>query len=148
MVMRGYRHDPEQTARVLDGDGWLATGDVAEIVDGRVRVFDRKKDLVISGGVNVSPTEVEGVLAHHAAVADVCVIGAPDAEWGERVVAYVVVTPGLPRAPSLDELREFAGAELSVAKLPRELVVVDEIPRSRGGKPLRRLLREQPETRN
>ena len=62
MVMRGYRLDPEQTAEVLDADGWLHTGDIGEIVDGRVRVTDRKRDLVITGGVNVSPTEVEDVL--------------------------------------------------------------------------------------
>jgi O-succinylbenzoic acid--CoA ligase len=142
MVMRGYRLDPEQTARVLDADGWLATGDVAEIVDGKVRVFDRKKDLVITGGVNVSPTEVEGVLARHDAVLDVCIVGAPDPEWGERVVAYVVARESVP-PPSLGELREFARSSLSAAKLPRELVLVAEIPRSGGGKPLRRLLRER-----
>ena len=92
MVMRGYRLDPGQTELVLGADGWLATGDVAELDAGRVRVVDRKKDLVITGGVNVSPTEVEGVLAHHAAVRDVCIVGAFDEEWGERVVAYVVAS--------------------------------------------------------
>ena len=140
MVMRGYRLDPAQTKIILGADGWLATGDVAEIVDERVRVVDRKKDLVITGGINVSPTEVEGVLSHYPAIADVCIVGAADEEWGERVVAYVV--PADPaRPPSLDELREFGREQLSAAKLPRELRVVDEIPHSAGGKPLRRLLR-------
>ena len=88
----------------------------------------------------MSPTEVEGVLAHHAAVRDVCIVGALDEEWGERVVAYVVASDAQ-RPPSLDALRDFARTELSAAKLPRELVIVDEIPRSPGGKPLRRLLR-------
>jgi o-succinylbenzoate---CoA ligase len=144
MVMRRYRFDPEQTAGVLTPDGWLATGDIGDIgEDGRVRVVDRKKDVVITGGVNVSPTEVEGVLSHHEAVGDVCVIGAPDEEWGERVVAFVV--PADARwPPSLDALRAFGGEQLSAAKLPRELRIIDEIPRSSGGKPLRRLLRCRP----
>jgi O-succinylbenzoic acid--CoA ligase len=141
MVMRGYRLDAAQTAEVLTGDGWLATGDIGAIDgEGRVRVVDRKKDLVITGGVNVSPTEVEGVLSHHDAVRDVCVIGAPDEEWGERVVAFVVPVDAR-RPPSLDALRSFGGEQLSSAKLPRELRIVEEIPRSSGGKALRRLLR-------
>jgi O-succinylbenzoic acid--CoA ligase len=139
MVMRGYRLDPARTAEALTPDGWLRTGDIAEITDGRVRVVDRKKDLVISGGVNVSPTEVEGVLLHHPLVADVCVIGVADEEWGERVVAYVVAAGERP--PTLDELRAFGREQLAAPKLPRELRLVDEIPRSGSGKPLRRLLR-------
>jgi O-succinylbenzoic acid--CoA ligase len=140
MVMRAYRLDADETTAVLGSDGWLATGDVGEIVDGRVRVVDRKKDLVITGGVNVSPTEVEGVLCHHHAVRDVCVVGAPDEEWGERVVAFVVPAD-TDRPPSLADLRAFGREHLSAAKLPRELHIIDEIPRSSGGKPLRRLLR-------
>jgi O-succinylbenzoic acid--CoA ligase len=141
VVMRGYRLDPPGTDAVLDAGGWLATGDVAEIVDERVRVFDRKKDLVITGGVNVSPTEVENVLAWHRDVADICVVGTPDDEWGERVVAYVV--PNDPdAAPTLDELRAFGREQLAAPKLPRELRVVDSIPRSGSGKPLRRILRD------
>ncbi|HEX5616341.1 MAG TPA: fatty acid--CoA ligase family protein [Acidimicrobiia bacterium] len=142
MVMRGYRLDPERTAEVLDADGWIHTGDIGELApDGRLRVVDRIKDLVISGGVNVSPVEVEGVLSHHPAVADVCIVGAPDDEWGERVVAFVV--PRDPDAPpSLDDLRDYARATLSPPNLPRELRLVTEIPRSASGKPLRRHLRE------
>lgn len=141
-VMRGYRLDPRRSAAVLDAAGWLRTGDVGEIDGrGRLRVIDRAKDLVISGGVNVSPTEVEHVLATHAAVRDVCVIGVPDDEWGERVVAVVVVTPGeLP--PTLDALRTFAAEQLAAPKLPREIRIVDVIPRSNGGKALRRYLRD------
>jgi O-succinylbenzoic acid--CoA ligase len=139
MVMRSYRRDVAQTAAVLLPDGWLATGDVAEIQSGRVRVIDRKKDLVITGGVNVSPTEVEGVLVQHPGVEDLCIVGIPDEEWGERVVAYVVARDDQP-APSLDALRGFGAEHLSPAKLPREIRVVGEIPRSPSGKPLRRLL--------
>ncbi len=147
MVMRGYRLDPAQTATVLAPDGWLATGDVGIIDDdGVVRVVDRKKDVVITGGVNVSPTEVEGVLSHHPEIRDVCVVGAPDDEWGERVVAYVVpAEPDTP--PSLEDLRAFGRDQLSAAKLPRELQLVTEIPRSAGGKPLRRVLRDERDQR-
>ena len=107
--------------------------------DGRVRVGDRRKDVIITGGVNVSPTAVEHVLLLHPAIRDVCVVGLPDPEWGDRVVAYVVpVRKGLP--PSLADLRAFAQARLTAAELPREIRTVDEIPRSPGGKLLRRLL--------
>ncbi len=102
-------------------------------------MVDRLRDLIITGGVNVSPSEVEAVLAGHPGVADVCVAGAADAEWGERVVAHVVPRdPGQP--PALEELRAFAGEQLSAAKLPRQVVIADGIPRTAGGKPLRRLL--------
>jgi O-succinylbenzoic acid--CoA ligase len=143
MVMHGYRLDPEQTATVLEPDGWLHTGDVGEYdSEPRLRVVDRLKDLVITGGVNVSPTEIEAVLGQHADVDDVCVVGLPDDEWGERVVAFVVPRPGA--RPSLDDLRRYAHVQLSAPKLPREIRYVAEIPRGAGGKPLRRALRDAP----
>ena len=140
MVMRGYRLAPEATAAAFAAGGWLRTGDAGALdAGGRLRVVDRLRDLIITGGVNVSPSEVEAVLARHPGVADVCVAGAADAEWGERVVAHVV--PADPRQPpALEELRAFAAGELSAAKLPREVVITAAIPRSAGGKPLRRLL--------
>ncbi len=141
MVMRGYRFAPDVTAAAFDGDGWLRTGDAGTYEDGVVTVTDRRKDLVISGGVNVSPTEVEGILAMHPAVADVGVAGAPDPEWGERVVAFVVPVD-LDNPPTLGSLRAFAREQLAPAKLPREIVVVTEIPRTQSGKALRRLLRK------
>ena len=140
MVMRGYRLDAARTDEVLTRDGWLHTGDVGALDDGRVRVVERLKDLVITGGVNVSPTEVEGVLMASPGVEDVCVVGVPDEEWGERVVAFVVPSEG-GAAPSVDELRAFARPQLSAAKLPREVRVVEVIPRTASGKPLRRVLR-------
>lgn len=141
MIMRGYRLDPERTASAIDADGWFHTGDVGAFDDeGRLYVVDRIKDVVISGGVNVSPTEVEGVLGRHPAIDDVCVVGVADDEWGEVVCAFVVTRPGAP-APSLDELRDFGRDELSGPKLPRRLRVVDAIPRTASGKPLRRVLR-------
>jgi o-succinylbenzoate---CoA ligase len=140
MVMRAYRMAPEATAAAFTAGGWLRTGDAGAIgAGGRLRVTDRLRDLIITGGVNVSPSEVEAVLAQHPGVADVCVAGAPDPEWGERVVAHVVPTdPAMP--PALAELRAFAGEHLSAAKLPRQLVIAGEIPRTAAGKPLRRLL--------
>jgi acyl-CoA synthetase (AMP-forming)/AMP-acid ligase II len=140
MVMRGYRMAPEETAGAFTAGGWLRTGDAGAIdAGGRLRVVDRLRDLIITGGVNVSPSEVEAVLAGHPDVADVCVTGSADAEWGERVVAHIVPRdPGAP--PALEDLRAFAGGQLSAAKLPREVVIAGEIPRTAGGKPLRRLL--------
>jgi O-succinylbenzoic acid--CoA ligase len=142
MVMRGYRLRPADTAAAISDDGWLRTGDAgAWAADGALRVVDRLRDLVVSGGVNVSPTEVETVLARHPGVGDVAVGGAPDAEWGEVVVAFVVPVAA-DRPPSLVELRAFAAGQLSAAKLPRRLALVDAIPRTPGGKARRRLLGE------
>jgi o-succinylbenzoate---CoA ligase len=140
VVMRGYRLRPGETAAVLAPDGWLHTGDVgAWAGDGTLRVVDRRRDLVVSGGVSVSPTEVEGVLRRHPGVADVAVAGATDPDWGERVVAHVV--PEDPaRPPTLAELRAFAAEHLSPAKLPRQVVLIDSVPRTPGGKIRRRLL--------
>ncbi len=152
MVMKGYRLAPDETAAAFTGTPetggrWLRTGDVGAFDDdGRLRVVDRLRDLVITGGVNVSPSEVEAVLATHPAVVDVAVGGRPDPEWGERVVAYVV--PADPSAPpNVDELRVFARDRLSPAKLPREVVMIEAVPRNEGGKPLRRLLRDTPTAR-
>lgn len=141
MVMRDYRREPEASRRAFTHDGWLRTGDVGVLSDGHLRVVDRLRDLVITGGVNVSPVEVEQVLALHPAVADCAVTGRPDAEWGERVVAHVVPRDAS-APPALDDLRAFARERLTAPKLPRELELVEEIPRSAGGKVLRRELRD------
>ncbi|MGH9277829.1 MAG: class I adenylate-forming enzyme family protein [Acidimicrobiales bacterium] len=142
-VMRGYRGDEHATAAAFTEDGRLRTGDIGRWApDGRLEVVDRKRDIVITGGVNVSPGEVERALAGHPAVADVCVAGAPDDEWGERVVAFVV--PEDPTdPPRLAELRDYARGRLSPAQLPREVVIVDAVPRTAGGKPVRRHLLER-----
>jgi o-succinylbenzoate---CoA ligase len=145
MVMKGYRLAPDDTDAAFADHRFLRTGDVGAFdADGRLRVVDRLKDLVITGGVSVSPTEVEQVLATHPAVADVAVAGRPDPEWGERVVAYVVAADASAPPPRLEELRDFARDRLSAAKLPREVVLIDAVPRTDGGKPLRRLLRGTP----
>jgi len=139
MLFRRYRGDPERTAAVLR-DGWLRTGDLGRLEpDGRLTVLGRADDLVISGGVNVHPDEVEAVLATHPAVAEVAVAGRSDPEWGQRVTAFVVARdPANP--PTLAELRAHARERLAAAKAPRELVLVPALPRGPSGKLLRRLL--------
>jgi o-succinylbenzoate---CoA ligase len=139
MLFRRYRGDPDRTAAVLR-HGWLSTGDLGRLgPDGRLTVLGRVDDLVISGGVNVHPDEVEAVLATHPGVAEVAVAGRPDPEWGQRVTAFVVPRdPASP--PALAELRAFARERLAAAKAPRELVLVAALPRGPSGKLLRRLL--------
>jgi o-succinylbenzoate---CoA ligase len=139
MLLRRYRGDPERTAAALGG-GWLRTGDLGRVdARGRLTVLGRSDDLVISGGVNVHPNEVEAVLATHPGVAEAAVAGRPDPQWGQRVTAFVVPRdPAHP--PTLDDLRAFARERLAPAKAPRELVLVPALPRSPSGKLLRRLL--------
>lgn len=136
VLLRGLRL-PDRDA-LLSGDTF-ATGDVGAWADGRLTVVDRIKDLIITGGVNVSPTRVEDALRADD-LADVAVAGWPDEEWGERVVAFVVPTAA---APDLAQLRERGRAHgLTAAELPREVCVVDVVPRSPAGKVLRRVLRD------
>jgi o-succinylbenzoate---CoA ligase len=140
MVFGGYRFDPEATAAAFDADGWFRTGDIgAWRDDGRLRLIDRRRDVVISGGVNVSPTAVESVLAGHPDIADVCVTGATDPDWGERVVAFVVPRAGA-SVPTVDELRAFGRDRLRSPELPRQVVAIAAIPRTPGGKAQRRRL--------
>lgn len=146
MVMRGYRLAPAATEAAFTAGGWLRTGDAGALdAGGRLTVVDRLRDLIVTGEVKVSPSEVEAVLAQHPGVADVCVVGAPDEEWGERVVAHVVPRD-VGHPPVLAELRAFAGERLSAAKLPRELVLTAAIPRTAGGKPIRRMLNDTSDT--
>ena len=137
VLMRGYRDSKEPEPW---RDGWLPTGDVGRFrPSGVLEVVDRIKDLVVTGGVNVSPVAIERRLSSFPGIVDLAIIGAPDREWGERVVACVVPT-GAP--PALDALRAHGeAAGLRPAELPREVRVVSEIPRSPGGKVLRRHLR-------
>jgi O-succinylbenzoic acid--CoA ligase len=133
-LMRGYRFDPTATVEAFTPDGWLRPGDAGEIDrEGRLHVVGRFDDLINSGGERVWPREVEVALRDHPKVADVAVGGRLDPEWGERVVAWVV--PADPREPpTLEELREHAAATIARFKVPRELVVVDELPRTASGK--------------
>lgn len=135
MLLRCYRDgtDPK------DADGWLATGDLGALTDdGVLSVFGRSGDLVITGGENVWPDTVERCLIAHPAVADVAVAGVDDAEWGQRVVAFVV--PGPTAVASLEDLREHVKQTLPAYCAPRQVVVVDRIPRTTLGKVQRHLL--------
>jgi long-chain acyl-CoA synthetase len=140
-VFDGYFGRPEETEAVFV-DGWFRTGDIVTIDDaGFVRIVDRIKELIITGGFNVAPTEVENVLRQHPLVEDVAVVGLPDEHSGEEVVAAVVLAPGA--ALDEDAIRTFARGILTPYKVPRRVVVVDELPKSLIGKVLRRQVRER-----
>lgn len=138
-LMEGYRFDPGATGRAFTPDGWLRTGDAGSIEDGRLIVHGRADDAIRTGGETVWPRELERVLASHPKVAEVAVAGRPDPEWGSHVVAFVVpVDPSDP--PSLRELRDHTGERIARFKAPRELELVDAIPRTSAGKLRRRAL--------
>ena len=140
--MLGYVDDDAATASVVDGDGWLRTGDVGRLDgEGRLWIVDRTKDLIIRGGNNVYPSEVEAVLAAHPAVADVAVVGRPDDYFGEEVVA-VVVARGEHRVEPA-ELAAFARARIAATKVPREWALVAALPLGPSGKVQKRVLRQQ-----
>ena len=138
--MRGYWNLPEATGATIDGEGWLRTGDAGYLdEDGYLFIRDRVKDMIISGGENVYPAEVENAIYSHPKVADVAVIGVPDAKWGEAVKACVVVKPG----ESLTEAEVIAHAREHIAayKSPKSVDFVEVLPRNPSGKVLRRELR-------
>jgi long-chain acyl-CoA synthetase len=138
-VMKGYWRLPEATARTVR-DGWIYTGDAGYFdEDGYLYVHDRVKDMIISGGENIYPAEVESALYGHPAVADVAVIGVPDEHWGESVKAVVVRAPGTEATEA--ELIAYARKGIAHYKAPRSVDFVDELPRNPSGKVLKRVLR-------
>jgi acyl-CoA synthetase (AMP-forming)/AMP-acid ligase II len=146
LAMDGYHRTTEQLSELPagsdDDEGWKSVGDVAVMDDeGYLSICDRKKDMIISGGVNIYPAEIEAVLYEHPDLLDVAVFGIPDDEWGESVYAIVQVKPE--RAVDLDELRAFGEARLAGYKRPRTYEVRDELPRTDSGKLLKRLLRDE-----
>jgi long-chain acyl-CoA synthetase len=141
-VMPGYFNRPEETAAALTPDGWLRTGDGGFLDEnGYLFLTDRVKDMIVSGGENVYPVEVEEALAQHPDVAEAAVIGVPDERWGETVKAFVVARPNT--EPSPEELIAFARERLAGYKLPRSVEFVDDLPRTPSGKVLKRKLRER-----
>ncbi|MGD0881744.1 MAG: AMP-binding protein [Acidimicrobiales bacterium] len=130
MLLRAYRDGTDPRI----GDGWFPTGDGGRLEpDGTLAVFGRMAEVIVTGAEKVWPAPVEGVLSGHPAIAEVAVWKRPDVEWGERVVAWVVLGPG-ERAPALEDLRAMVADHLAPWAGPRELVVVDRLPRTAGGK--------------
>jgi long-chain acyl-CoA synthetase len=138
-VMKGYWGRPEATAEAIP-DGWFRTGDLARVdEDGYYFIVDRKKEMIIRGGYNVYPREIEEVLHEHPAVAEAAVIGMPHAELGEEVGAAVALKPGAAATP--EELRAFAKERVAAYKYPRHVWLVAELPKGPTGKILRRAVR-------
>jgi fatty-acyl-CoA synthase len=141
LVMTGYLNKPQQTEEAFAG-GWLHTGDIAvKDDDGFYSIVDRKKDMIITGGFNVFPREVEDVLSLHDAVAQCAVFGVPDAHWGEAVIAVVVARPGV--APTANELMSFVREKKGPVQTPKAIVYVSSIPLTAVGKPDKKVLRNQ-----
>ncbi|MER3489931.1 MAG: long-chain fatty acid--CoA ligase [Meiothermus sp.] len=140
-VMKGYWNRPEETAKTLVID-WLLTGDMAKMdEDGYFYIVDRKKDVIIAGGYNIYPREVEEVLYAHPAIQEACVVGVPDAYRGETVAAYIVLKPGM--SLSQAELERYCRENLAAFKIPRIIEFRSELPKSAVGKILRRQLRDE-----
>ncbi len=135
-VFAGYWRNPAATAESMSSDGWFRTGDVGRLdADGYLHLVGRSRELIITGGYNVYPREVEDVLSAHPDVAEAAVVGLPSVDWGETVAALVVAGPG--RTPVPDDILAFARLRLAAYKVPRHLMVVEALPRNALGKVLR-----------
>ncbi|QHE83923.1 long-chain-fatty-acid--CoA ligase [Hydrogenophaga sp. BPS33] len=140
-VFAGYWKEPELTRQAFDADGWLHTGDLAKVDDeGFIYIVDRSKDMIISGGFNVYPTEVEQALYAHPAVYEACVVGVPDDTWGEAVKAVVVLRPGAQATEA--DIAQHCRDTLADFKKPRSVDFVAELPRNPNGKISRKAVRE------
>jgi O-succinylbenzoic acid--CoA ligase len=132
-VFRGYRLDIRATEQAFTKDGWLRTRDAGTLTEGRLRVHGRLDECIVTGGEKVWPAETERVLREDSSVSDVMVMGLPDPEWGQRVVAVVVpADPADP--PTLERIRRLVAERLSPYAAPRQLRLVKRLPRTRGGK--------------
>ncbi len=141
-LFAGYWRDPEATAAAFADGGWYRTGDIASLTaDGYLYILDRAKDMIISGGENIYPAEVEAVLARHPAVADVAVVGRPDLTWGEAVHAVIIPAPDA--AASAAEISAWCRDHLAHFKCPKSIEFTDVLPRTTTGKVLKRELRSQ-----
>lgn len=140
-VMKGYLNQPQATSEALK-NGWLHTGDLATIdEDGYVFIVDRKKNMILTGGFNIYPREVEEVLYTHPAVSEAAVIGLPDEEKGELACAYLILKPG--RVSSEEEIIAYCREQMAAYKAPRKVRFVEELPKSPSGKILKRLLKDR-----
>jgi acyl-CoA synthetase (AMP-forming)/AMP-acid ligase II len=139
-VMKGYWNNQKATDESINADGWFKTGDAGyKDDDGYIYIHDRVKDMIVSGGENVYPAEVESALMSHPGIADVAVIGVPDAKWGETVKAIVVKAAGV--EVTENEIIEFAKANLAKFKCPTSVDWIDALPRNPSGKILKKDLR-------
>jgi long-chain acyl-CoA synthetase len=139
-VMKGYYKQPEETAHVLK-DGWLYTGDIGMFdEDGYLTIVDRKKDMIIAGGYNIYPREIDEILFQHPKILEACSIGVPDAYRGETVKAYVVVKPG--ETLTADEVIQFSREKLAAYKAPKMVEFIDALPKSAVGKILRKEVKD------
>jgi acyl-CoA synthetase (AMP-forming)/AMP-acid ligase II len=141
-VMTGYFRDPGKTAAAIDADGWLHTGDLAAMDErGYCQIAGRLTDMIIRGGENIYPREIEQVLFGHPAVADVTVVGVPDAKWGEQVAAFIRPAPG--QAPDPGELFSYCREHLAPHKTPRYWTVLEQFPLTPSGKIQKFVLQER-----
>ena len=135
--MKGYWNRAEATEEAIDGDGWFRTGDMAKVDDdGYYFIVDRKKDMIIRGGYNVYPREIEEVLYEHPAVLEAAVVGVPHDQLGEEVGAAVALKEG--QSVTAEELRDYVKEQLAAYKYPRSVWFVDELPKGPTGKILKR----------
>lgn len=145
-VMKGYYNRPTETAAVLSPDGWFKTGDIARIdTDGFLHITGRKKEMIIMAGEKIAPGEIEEILRQHPAVLLAAVIGVKDPQRGEVPVGFVQLQPDLTAQPTPADLRSFVRQRLAPYKTPREIYIIDELPRSPTGKILKRELRLPPQ---
>ena len=140
-VMKGYFNQPRATAETLRG-GWLHTGDLARMdEEGYIYIVDRKKDMIIRGGYNVYPREIEEILYTHPDVVEAAVVGVRHPDLGEEVAAVVALRQGARTTP--EELRQFVKERVAPHKYPRRIQLVKELPKSQTGKVLKKILREE-----
>jgi fatty-acyl-CoA synthase len=141
-VMAGYYGNPDATARAIDSEGWLHTGDLARgCGDGNYRIVGRSRELIIRGGENIYPAEVEEFLHHHPAIAEVAVAGLPDLKYGEIVAAWVVPKYGAALTP--DEVKQYCQGQIAHFKVPQYVSIVASLPRTVTGKIRKHVLREK-----
>ncbi|MEE8456807.1 MAG: AMP-binding protein, partial [Acidimicrobiia bacterium] len=140
-VMAGYWNDAERTEETIDADGWMHTGDLATMdADGYVNIVGRIKDMVIRGGENIYPREIEEFLYTHPRILEVQVVGVPDAKYGEEIMAWIQTEDGA--RLSADEVREFCAGRIAHYKIPRYVEIIDEYPMTVTGKIQKNKLRE------
>ncbi len=141
-VMAGYYNNPQATAKTIDSEGWLHTGDLARCRDdGNYRIVGRSRELIIRGGENIYPAEVEEFLHRHPAIAEVAVAGVPDAKYGEVVAAWFVLKSGLRVQP--EELKQYCQGQIAHFKVPQYVMIVESLPRTVTGKIRKHVLRDQ-----